>query len=220
MSPRHHPSEATILAYAAGALHEGLSLVVASHLAFCPDCRGAVAGGEAIGGNLLDELPPAALADGARDRVLARLDTALSGPPRPSPPPADPENLVPAPLARYLRRDLEAIDWHLLGPGMRQFEVMPHDLLAGGNLRMLRLAPGRKMPRHGHNGTELTLVLCGSYSDELGRFVRGDVCETDDEIVHQPISDRGQDCVCLIATEGPLKFDGVLARMYQRFSGL
>ena len=49
MTPRHHPSEATILAYAAGALHEGLSLVVASHMAFCPECRDAVRGGEAIG---------------------------------------------------------------------------------------------------------------------------------------------------------------------------
>jgi putative transcriptional regulator len=51
MTPNHHPGEATLLAYAAGGLGEGLSLVVASHLSFCPECRANVAAGEAVGGS-------------------------------------------------------------------------------------------------------------------------------------------------------------------------
>ena len=76
MNPRHHPSDATLLTYAAGSLGEGLSLVVASHLAFCSDCRDAVAAGELVGGNLLDTLAPELLAAGARERVLAMLGNA------------------------------------------------------------------------------------------------------------------------------------------------
>ena len=219
MTPHNHPGEATLLAYAAGGLGEGLSLVVASHLAFCPECRAAIAEGEAVGGTLLEDLAPAALDLGARERVLALIDKAAPAavPAPPRRPVADP--LVPAPLASYLGCNLAAIDWHRLAPGVRQFELLPHDLMHGGNLRMLRIAPGKKLPRHGHTGTELTLVLCGAYSDELGRFARGDVAETDDDIVHEPLSDRDEDCICLIATEGPLKFDSLIARAIQRFTG-
>ena len=63
-------------------------------------------------------------------------------------------------------------------------------------------------------------MLAGSYTDELGQFARGDMAETDDEIVHEPVSDPGEDCICLIATEGPLKFESVIARLFQRFTGV
>lgn len=219
MTPQHHPGEATLLTYAAGGLGEGLSLVVASHLAFCPQCRATIAAGEAVGGSLLEEMAPAEVDLGARDRLLALIDKATPAPEPASPRRSSVDPLVPAPLAAYLGGSLAAIDWHMLAPGVRQFEIVPHDLMQGGNLRMLRIAPGKKLPRHGHTGTELTLVLRGAYSDELGHFGRGDVAETDDEIVHEPLSDRDEDCICLIATEGPLKFDSLIARAIQRFTG-
>jgi len=218
MTPRQHPSEATLLSYAAGSLTEALALVTASHLSFCPECRHQVAQGEAMGGSLLDTLAPLALEAGARERVLALLDKPAARPaPAKKPGLADP--LVPAPLARYLRGGIDTIPWRLLAPGVRHFELLPHDLLRGGNLRMLKIAPGKCLPRHGHTGTELTLVLRGSYSDELGQFGRGDIGETDDDIVHEPVSGRDEDCICVIATEGPLKFDSLIARAFQRLTG-
>lgn len=220
MTPRHHPSEATLLTYAAGSLREGLALVVASHLSFCGTCRDMIAAGELIGGNLLDLLEPKSLTVGARARVLAAVGVAAMPTPAASPPTRAVDPLLPAPLARYLNFDLGAIPWRMLGPGLRHFEVLPRDLLQGANLRLLRIAPGQRLPRHSHAGTELTLVLTGSYTDELGRFVRGDVAETDDEITHEPVSDRDEDCICLIATEGPLKFDSMIARVFQRFTGV
>ncbi|HUK61091.1 MAG TPA: ChrR family anti-sigma-E factor [Stellaceae bacterium] len=220
MTPRQHPSEATLLAYAAGSLTEALALVTASHLSYCPDCRHQVAEAEAIGGSMLESLAPVALETTARDRVFALLDrpeARLAA--RPTQPfqPVDPR--LPAPLARYLHGGLENIPWRFLAPGIRHFEVLPHDVLRGGNLRILRIGPGKCLPRHGHTGTELTLVLSGSYSDELGRYGSGDIGETDDDIVHEPISGRDEDCICVIATEGPLKFDSLLARTIQRFTG-
>jgi putative transcriptional regulator len=216
MTPQHHPSDATLLTYAAGSLGEGLSLVVASHLAFCGDCRASVAAGETIGGEMFDALEPAMLAANARQRALAMI--AAPAPVTLPPPRLDPT--LPAPLARYLKRDLAAIPWRVLGPGLKHFEVLPRDPERGANLRLLRIAPGRRLPRHGHTGTELTLLLAGSYTDELGHFVRGDLAETDEDIVHEPVSDRDEDCVCLIATEGRLKFDSRFARLFQRFTGV
>jgi putative transcriptional regulator len=219
MTPAHHPNDETLLSYAAGTLGEGFSLVIAAHLAFCPDCRAAIAGGEAIGGDLLEELAPELLAVGARERVLARLDTV----PPDAPAPVRRSELnpqFPAPLNRYLDRDYAAVPWRSLGPGLHHFEVLPHHHADFHNVRLLRIAPGRKLPRHGHSGMELTLVLLGSYSDELGRFGRGDVAETDEEIVHQPVSGRDEDCICLVATDAPLKFESIVARVFQRFTGI
>lgn len=219
MMPHHHPGDATLLAYAAGALGEGLSLVVASHLVFCAECRGAVAGGEVIGGSMLDTIAPETLAGAARERVLALLGTAAELAPPPAPPPVS-DPTVPTPLGRWLGRNLADVPWRRLGPGLHQFDVLPGRRAGGATARLLRIAPGRWLPRHGHVGTELTLVLAGSYSDELGHFARGDVAETDDENVHRPISDHDVDCICLIATEAPLRFESVIARLIQRFAGI
>ena len=39
----HHPDDATFMAYAAGTLSEGFSLVVAAHLEYCLRCRNNLA---------------------------------------------------------------------------------------------------------------------------------------------------------------------------------
>ena len=39
MNPNHHPGASLLFSYASGSLTEGLSLVVASHLNFCGQCK-------------------------------------------------------------------------------------------------------------------------------------------------------------------------------------
>ncbi|KJS36319.1 MAG: hypothetical protein VR70_14045, partial [Rhodospirillaceae bacterium BRH_c57] len=89
MSVTHHPSDAVLVAYGAGSLGEGLALVVAGHLAFCPRCRDRIASIEAVGGALLEEIEPqapeAAMDPGALDAMLARLDTLPADVPLPPP---------------------------------------------------------------------------------------------------------------------------------------
>ena len=52
MTSGHAPT-GMIADYAAGALSEGMSLLVASHLTYCPCCRDKAARLEALGGALL-----------------------------------------------------------------------------------------------------------------------------------------------------------------------
>jgi putative transcriptional regulator len=222
MTPSHHPSDATLLAYAAGSLGEGLSVVVAAHLAFCPLCRDTIAAAEAIGGSLIDELAPEAMSEAATRRLLARLDEPLPSP-RPasaSPPPVD-DPLVPSPLRPYVDRPLVALPWRRLAPGLRHLPLLARGA-GGANLWLLRLEAGRPLPRHHHRGTELALVLTGSFADETGRFVRGDVAESDAEAGagHRPLAGADAECICVLATDAPLAFEGFLARLVQRFSGI
>jgi len=219
MTAKHHPSEATLFAYGGGALSEGLSLVVATHLALCPTCRRTVAEIEAVGGSLLDDLPPSVLAIDSLDHVMDRLDqpaNRLTPPARPlSSPRADGLN-VPQPLRSYLEVTRKN-HWRTLAPGIRHLEVLPRTT-AGENVFLLRVAPGTSLARHGHSGPELTVVREGSFSDELGRFAAGDFAETDDCVNHQPLADTAVDCVCLIAVRGPLRFDGLAGRLMQLFT--
>lgn len=217
MSVKHHPSDATLIAYGAGSLGEGLSLVVATHLSYCAECRQRVQEIETLGGVLLEELPPADVADDALDRLLQRLDDPVPAEqPRPAAPAAPPGALVlPAPLNDYVGPVSED-RWRRLVPGIRQIEVLPQRR-GEGTVRLLRIAPGTALPSHGHGGAELTLVLSGSFSDETGRFEAGDVGELDSETEHQPIADAEVDCICLVATEAPLRFRGLLPRLMQPF---
>ena len=76
------------------------------------------------------------------------------------------------------------------------------------------------MPEHGHGGAELTLVLRGSFHDEMGRYLRGDVAELDETVAHQPVTDAGGDCICLVASEKPERLLGLFARHWQRVRGI
>ena len=91
---------------------------------------------------------------------------------------------------------------------------------AKGDLRLIKIAPGQVMPEHGHGGSELSLILDGSYTDAMGRFGVGDLADLDEEVEHKPAADRKTGCVCLIAVEQKARLKGLFARMVQPFVGL
>lgn len=226
MNISHHFDDATLMAYSAGTLTEGMALLVACHLHWCPHCRDRVAATNAVGGALLDELAPVDMSAGALDQLLALLDD-----PEPKPAPAGvgrdrafaahgrkgKHREMPEPLAELLGDSLDDLPWKRIGYGVRQLDLA---LEGKGAARLLRISPGVSVPHHTHEGNELTLILRGSYTDETGRFRRGDVADLDGEVKHQPIVDTDEDCICLIATDAPLKFTGLMGRLIQPFIGL
>lgn len=201
---RHHPSEATLVGHAARALGPAAGLVVAAHLARCPACRAKVGLAEAVGGALLETLPPTPLAPDALARLMARLEAhpeegAAPGPPADSP-------------AAELRRLLQAARPHWVAPGLRH-ALLLREQGSDGTLRLLRVRPGTALPRHAHRGVELTLVLEGRFADEAGQYGPGDLAEVDEGAPHRPVAGGSADCVCLLATHGRLHFEGVPGRI-------
>jgi putative transcriptional regulator len=73
------------------------------------------------------------------------------------------------------------------------------------------------VPNHGHRGIELTLVLQGAFVDDGGRFARGDIEIADEELDHTPVADDAEDCICLAATDAPLRFSSWVPRLAQPF---
>lgn len=214
MNIKHHLDEATLFSYVAGAVGQGTALVVACHLSVCEHCQQRVRKLETIGGALLEKGSLSAVSDNSLLHVLERLDAEPLETPVISVPQ---DSEVPRPLASYVGDSLDDIPWKKVVSGL-----WIHNLPSQGEgvTRLLRVAPGKTAFPHTHRGSELTQLLRGSYSDDVGRFSSGDVADLDDRITHQPLVDSDHDCICLIATEFPLRYTSLMGKLAQPLLGL
>jgi len=209
--PSRHPEDGLLVAYAAGSLAEPSALLVATHLALCPHCRGEVGEFEAVGGALLDEAEPAEVTEAALTQTLAALDVPAAMLPRPVVVKSKPStDRVPQPLRDYIGTSLADLKWRLLLPGVRDYALQAGDPSA--RLGLLKISAGSGIPRHTHHGGEFVLVLAGSFADSTGDYHRGDFAFADDALTHRPVAGMEDDCICLTLSEGPMRFTGPLAR--------
>ena len=42
----------------------------------------------------------------------------------------------------------------------------------------------------------------------------------DDEVEHAPVAGYGEPCICLAITDAPLRFQGLVPKIVQRFVGI
>jgi putative transcriptional regulator len=216
MTINHHPSDETLLRYAAGTLSAGPALVIGVHLERCDLCCARAADFEWIGGQLLEGMTPGHLAADALARTFERLDAATTLPRRKpivAQRRADLGIALPASLPRC-----EIGPWRWLGPGFRWSKVtIPGSPEA--KVMFLKGCAGLSLPVHGHTGTEFMQVLSGSLSDARGRYGPGDLDEADDEVNHQPVVDPQSECVCLAALDGDMRLHGLLGWLLQPLVG-
>jgi putative transcriptional regulator len=212
MPIQHHVDDATLMSFAAGSLPEALAAVVAAHIDVCPRCAREVRRMEAIGTALFSGLRTRAMQQPANLMAVRRAEADVAEPHWDAAPSTD----VPAALAHLIGRSLDGVAWKTLAPGVQHYRLPTRT----GDLRLLKVSPGRRMPEHGHGGSEITLMLRGSYSDETGTYFAGDVADLDDGVVHRPVADPFDGCICLIASERPARFKGLLPRMVQPLTGM
>jgi putative transcriptional regulator len=221
MTPHHHLEAATLISYSSGTLPMALAMVAAAHLERCASCRAQLLDADRIGGVLLMQQRVDPPSESARAAMLRRLDAQSLDPTpaRPSTPDlvqAPDPDLLPQALHRWFGRSMRRLNWKRVAPGVQRIRA---EGVSGGNLMLLRIAPGSKLPLHTHGGSELTLILQGAYDDVLGHFGPGDIADLDGEVQHQPVTSAGVPCVCVAATDAPLKFAGWFARMVQPLVG-
>ena len=204
---RHHIPDALLAAYAAGNLPQPFALViVATHVSMSVESRAALEAHQAVGGLVLEDSAPTDLSAGLKSRVLDLLDEA----PAPEAPRQPRSGIYPGPVMEALKG--ASPRWKALGGGVRQDILFASD---EGSARLLFIPAGQAVPDHGHGGLELTLVLQGSFTDETGAFGVGDLEVADEHLEHVPIAGAGPPCICLAATDAPLRFNSFLPRLLQ-----
>jgi putative transcriptional regulator len=215
MTIAHHPSEETLVDYVAGALDEGNSLVMATHIARCSECQEAIRDLRLIAGAILESCASEAVSSRTRSACIHSLDEEKASEPRvsvASPLPAP--GLITAavePLALY---DHSA--WRRIGPGVQRCDINVADD-TGTRVFLLKASAGTQLPEHHHTGTEWTCVLTGAFTHAAGRFGPGDFDQADASVDHSPIVDAGEDCICLVALNGNIELRGWFGRLMQPF---
>lgn len=208
----HHPPEDLLASYAAGALDQGCNALMATHLVACPSCRELCRTLEVVGGVLLDEVAPAALAPDALSRAESMLDgrrgLGLSA--------GDAvDNLPDLPGLPSFVRAAATGRWHWVAPGLHLRRI---GLNHSGATRvfLLRSRPGAKLVAHSHTGFELTCVLTGSFSHDAGRFGPGDFDLGDSNVEHGIEVGSEGPCISLVAMQGDLALRGIVGRLMQQ----
>jgi putative transcriptional regulator len=207
------PIDTLLAAYAAGTLDRPLHALVASHLALSARNRAFVSTLESA--RAADLVQGEGLALSNRDAMLAAI-LAQDPVPVAVVAPVMADALFPAPLARYLNVDPIRVPWRFKLPGVKEYRVEHHD---GGEVSMLWIRAGRKMPQHSHEGQEITLLLKGGFTDSLGHYRRGDIAIADAELDHKPVADADEDCICFAVTDAPLTLTGPFARWMRTLLG-
>lgn len=215
MSIAHHVSDDLLVSYAAGALSEGWSIAVATHLALCPDCRQRSSAAEALGGAMLEGLDGQPPEPGSWAAVRARLTAEAT---QSRLPPTTRKQTLPQPLRHYVGSDLDGVRWQMLGKGASQLRIRTADRTT--QVRLLRIPAGKPVPEHTHRGRELTLVLTGAFRDGETVFARGDVEDADASLTHTPTATSEADCICLAVTDAPLRFSSWIVRLVQPILGI
>ena len=67
------------------------------------------------------------------------------------------------------------------------------------------------VPSHTHKGFELTLLLEGSFEDEMGTYVKGDFIWLTDKNTHTPHTTEG--CLCYTVADDALQFTQGLSKL-------
>ena len=213
-----HPSSEMLLNHAMGNTTEVESLIILGHVAYCPECKAELAKYESIGGTYLNNNDTVDVSDGLLDKVLQKIQNVEQV--------ANESNFtdykinsslldepirIPSFISAYLKNKGNTSTWNTTLNNVRYTNLDLSDSTITG--KFLEIPHGRSMPRHGHEGSEATLVLHGGYSDERGSYHKGDLIIANDSEVHSPVSSSKTGCLCLVIYSGSLRFKGILGSL-------
>ncbi len=215
---KFHPSPELLVRYSAGTISPAMSFVLAMHIKHCDACKEQQGSLEAFGGVSIENSPHSEMADHAFEALMGLIDDdahidALN--------PGMEEVAIATDympiLERLVNGDYSDIEWQHVAKKISHAELAIDD--QNNKIELLKFEAGAKIPSHTHKGNEFTVILEGSYSDEMGDFVPGDFIHLTENHHHKPVAgDKG--CVCIAVTDAPMQFTGPIGPILNYFTGV
>lgn len=213
---------ALLLDYAAGVLESPLEILVETHISLNAASAKQLRMLMQLGGILLEECEPVSLSEGALDAVMAEIargevdeQTAKQDNVVVFTPSHEAKDVtvahLPRPLADYIP-DLSCDkSWRKISKGLSQCRIQFDGTDVEANI--YRIAPGTSIPVHSHEGTEVTLVLSGGFTDETGAFGPGDIAIQETGATHKPVADDDGECIVFAINEGNIRLASPIGRV-------
>jgi putative transcriptional regulator len=218
----YHPTEAVLKEFVAGTLPASVAIVVASHVDMCEQCQSlvgklteqaAMSAFDTTKGfgfdQTNDEIEMEALSFDSEqpewDISLGMLEKITSQPVEKQPElPVTVTEIEVSGTRVALPRAMKSLslkEWQGIGKISRARLNLDDD---ERRMSLLHIAKGGNVPQHTHKGYEITLLLSGSFDDEMGHYVAGDFIWLDSKHTHNPVTEEG--CVCLTVSSDALRF--------------
>lgn len=226
---KHHPNAAILKDFVDGTLADSVSLIVSSHVELCEHCQQQVSmltaqaadsvfesdtsafESDTSGLQLSDSEMDAFLSDDgefdfdAIAQITADSSQAIEVTP-------EVQQVTVADTTFTTPRALNSVarkDWMNLGKISRarlDFDDEAH------HTSLLHIDKDGQVPCHTHKGFEITLLLEGSFEDEMGVYNKGDFIWLDGDHTHQPATKEG--CVCLTVSSDALYFTKGVSQLF------
>lgn len=209
---------AMLLDYATGALATPLEVLVETHIGLNNDSARQLNTLMQLGGILLEDCDPVSMSEDALAKVMAEIEKdavnkedSANDNIVPFPSAEITKASLPRPLADYIPDLTCEKSWRRVAKGLSQYKIMFDGTEVEANI--YRIAPGTAIPVHSHEGTEVTLVLAGGFTDETGGYGPGDIAIQETGATHQPVADDDGECIVFAINEGNIRLANPIGRM-------
>tara|TARA_R110001583_G_scaffold33943_3_gene114552 strand:+ start:11399 stop:12049 length:651 start_codon:yes stop_codon:yes gene_type:complete len=198
---KFHPTQQLLNAFSSGELPLSLSIAVSAHIELCEECaKQALQVEENLSqstwknehldnadfGDMLQAIMAEPIVKQVKPIIHLKPSTFIAGK----------DFQLP-----YAFRQFNDLKWSGFGAVSRARVINDEHNVRSS---LLYIDKNGRIPEHQHKGYELTLLLDGSFSDEMGTFHKGDFILLDGEQTHSPFTEKG--CLCYAVQDAPLHF--------------
>lgn len=229
---KHHPSSKLLAGYATGELPASIAIGVAIHCKMCDQCQASV---DALTAQLANqvfdtELTEPVTYESESFDVAGQLETPLS---------MEFGNMIEAitaddeiseqSMVRNTSITVKGKNFELPAPlnNVRMSNWLNIGKLSRSSLNLdegaihshlLHIDADGEVPTHTHKGFEITLLLDGSFEDDMGTYHPGDFIELNGEHNHQPKTKEG--CLCYTVADDALQFTEGFHKLFNPIGSL
>jgi len=211
-----HPSSELLNQFVQGELPTGKNVVVSAHLELCKVCDAKAKELQALAVSSWVDPSSSAKSDPVHEDAYAQMIQAIVKSPQINDVPrSDLFEIDIEPLKRSIKvpkvlakAATQGLTWKKIGGGISEAQLrLDNETMC----EFIYMEAGSKVPVHTHMGSESTLVLDGTFEDDLGEYSPSDFIVRNAQHHHQPRSKEG--CLCFAVLDSPLKFTEGLARL-------
>ena len=200
-----HPSSDQLIEFASGSISSALSIAVATHLHYCKACQTEVRLAETAASALFEQQAAKSPVSFDFDALMNKLDNDEIVQETKPDVIAEPKRF-PAVVEKLINGDVDALNWSSPMKNLHTTRLMKdeNNMIVG----LHHMNAGGRVPQHTHRGNEISVVIEGGFSDELGTYAAGDFVHLNGKHNHSPLAHADGDCWLLTIVEAPVKLTG------------